>query len=56
VLLKDIWEKLTQPPKKVSKYHHSVPERNFYNSILMADVFEKQKFFKDKVTATLNNK
>ena len=41
--LKNIWEKLTS--QKPQKKYHTVPvqTRTFYNSILTADVFEKQK-------------
>ena len=40
--LKEILKKVTE--KKQPKYQ-SVPVRNFYNSILTADVFEKQRFY-----------
>ena len=46
--IKEFFKKLTQPPKRNMKYH-SVPARNFYNSILTADVFEKQKFYTEKL-------
>ena len=46
--IKEFWKKLTTPSKKEVKYQ-TVPMRNFYNSILTADVFEKQKFFTSKI-------
>lgn len=41
-MLKEFWKKITTPPRKTVKYQ-TYPTRNFYNSILTADVFEKQK-------------
>lgn len=45
--LKDLWKKITESPttRKTNNKYHTVPVRNFYNSMLTADVFEKQKFF-----------
>ncbi|MBR1753362.1 hypothetical protein IJ732_00875 [bacterium] len=45
--IKEFWKKLTAPPRKTVRYQ-TIPTRNFYNSILTADVFEKQKFYTSK--------
>jgi hypothetical protein len=43
--IKELWKKLTTSNQKKTTKYHTVPTRNFYNSILTADVFEKQKFY-----------